>query len=75
MCLFSQIQMCHVYYLLYYFFVSNSSRVNFTLEELLVQTSPFKHFILQVNEKSCRLRMGTYRDGVKRKGDKIGMGI
>ena len=30
---------------------------------------------LQVNEKSCRLRMGAYRDGVKRKGDKIGMGI
>ena len=30
---------------------------------------------LQVNEKSCRLRMATYRDGVKRKGDKIGMGV
>ena len=30
---------------------------------------------LQVNEKSCRLRMGAYRDGVKRKGDKIGMGL
>ena len=30
---------------------------------------------LQVNEKSCRLRMGTYRDGVKWKGDKIGMGL
>ena len=30
---------------------------------------------LQVNEKSCRLRMGAYRDGVKRKGDKIGMGV
>ena len=30
---------------------------------------------LQVNEKSCRLRMGTYRDGVKRKRDKIGMGL
>ena len=30
---------------------------------------------LQVNEKSCRLRMGTYRDGVKMKGDKIGMGL
>ena len=30
---------------------------------------------IQVNEKSCRLRMGTYRDGVKRKGDKIGMGV
>ena len=28
---------------------------------------------IQVNEKSCRLRMGAYRDGVKRKGDKIGM--
>ena len=24
-------------------------------------------------EKSCRLRIATYRDGVKRKGDKIGM--
>ena len=32
-------------------------------------------FLLQVNEKSCRLRMGAYRDGVKRKGDKIGMGV
>ena len=31
--------------------------------------------IIQVNEKSCRLRMGAYRDGVKRKGDKIGMGV
>ena len=30
---------------------------------------------IQVNEKSCRLRMGAYRDGVKRKGDKIGMGV
>ena len=30
---------------------------------------------LQVNKKSCRLRMGAYRDGVKRKGDKIGMGV
>ena len=30
---------------------------------------------IQVNEKSCRLRMGAYRDGVKRKGDKIGMGL
>ena len=31
--------------------------------------------ILQVNEKSCRLRMGAYRDRVKRKGDKIVMGL
>ena len=31
--------------------------------------------IIQVNENSCRLRMATYRDGVKRKGDKIGMGL
>ena len=30
---------------------------------------------IQVNEKSCRLRMGAYRDGVKRKRDKIGMGV
>ena len=30
---------------------------------------------IQVNEKSCRLRMGTYRDRVKRKGDKIVMGL
>ena len=30
---------------------------------------------VQVNEKSCRLRIGTYRDGVKRKGYKIGMGL
>ena len=29
----------------------------------------------RVNEKYCRLRMATYRDGVKRKGDKIGMGL
>ena len=31
--------------------------------------------MIQVNEKSCRLRMGAYRDGVKRKRDKIGMGV
>ena len=31
--------------------------------------------MFQVNEISCRLRMGTYRDGGKRKGDKIGMGL
>ena len=30
--------------------------------------------IKQVNEKSCRLRMATYMNGVKRKGEKIGMG-
>ena len=30
---------------------------------------------IQVNEKSCRLRMGAYRDRVKRKGDKIVMGL
>ena len=30
---------------------------------------------IQVNEKSCRLRMATYRDAVKSKGDKIGMGV
>ena len=30
---------------------------------------------IQVNEKSCRLRMGAYSDGVKRKRDKIGMGL
>ena len=30
---------------------------------------------IQVNEKPFRLRMGAYRDGVKRKGDKIGMGL
>ena len=29
--------------------------------------------IIKVNERSCRLRMGAYRDGVNRKGDKIGM--
>ena len=29
----------------------------------------------QVNEKFCRLRMGAYRDGVKRKRDKIEMGL
>ena len=33
------------------------------------------HNYVQVNEKSCRLRMGAYRDGVKSKGDKIGMGV
>ena len=31
--------------------------------------------MIQVNEKSLRLRMATYRDGVNRKGDKIGMGL
>ena len=30
---------------------------------------------IQVNKKSCRLRMAAYRDGVKKKGDKIGMGV
>ena len=34
-----------------------------------------KIYIIQVNEKSCRLRMGAYWDGVKRKRDKIGMGL
>ena len=34
-----------------------------------------KKNFLQVNEKSCRLRMGAYRDGIKRKRDKIGMGL
>ena len=34
-----------------------------------------EHLEEQVNEKSCRLRMGVYRYGVKRKGDKIGMGL
>ena len=29
---------------------------------------------IQVNETSCRLRTATYRDGVKRKRDQIGMG-
>ena len=29
----------------------------------------------KVNEKSCRYRMATYRDGVRRKGDKFGMGV
>ena len=32
-------------------------------------------YSVQVNEKSFRWRMATYRDGVKRKGDKIGMGV
>ena len=27
---------------------------------------------VQVNEKSCRLRMGAYRDGVKRKETRLG---
>ena len=30
---------------------------------------------IKVNEKSCRLRMGAYRGRVKRKGDKIVMGV
>ena len=30
---------------------------------------------IQVKEKYCRLGMDTYRDGAKRKGDKIGMGL
>ena len=29
------------------------------------------HLVVQVNEKSCRLPMATYRDGLKRKGDTI----
>ena len=37
--------------------------------------SIFDTLNIQVNEKFGRLRMGAYRDGVKRKGDKIGMGI
>ena len=39
---------------------------------LLVSKRKYDIIIL-VNEKSCRLRMGTYRDGIKRKGGKIGM--
>ena len=43
----------------------------------MLYTLQFRGFLLigQVNEKSCRLRMATYRDGVKRKRDKIGMGV
>ena len=45
----------------------------------LVKRKRHKHglfsTITQVNEKSCRLKMATYRDGVKSKGDKIGMGV
>ena len=40
---------------------------------LLPLVSLYVHY--KVNEKSCRLRMGAYRDGVKRKRDKIGMGL
>ena len=43
---------------------------------LLYKVLPYFVIItIQVNEKSWRLRMGAYRDGVKRKGDKIGMGL
>ena len=35
----------------------------------------YRTLFQQVNEKSCRLRMGAYRDSVKRKGDKIEMGL
>ena len=44
----------------------------------VTQTLPCSYiapYVTQVNEKSCRFRMGAYRDGVKRKGDKIGMGL
>ena len=40
---------------------------------LYVKVCPL--YNVQVNEKSCRLRTGAYRNGVKRKGDKIGMGL
>ena len=42
---------------------------------LVILCARFFSIYIQVNEKSCRLKMATYRDGVKRKGDKIGMGV
>ena len=45
-----------------------------TLWNIMCKTTK-DHNIRQVNEKSCRLRMGAYRDGVKRERDKIGMGL
>ena len=30
---------------------------------------------IQVNEKSCTLRMAIYRNGIKKKGDEIGTGL
>ena len=32
-------------------------------------------YIIKILPKSCRLRIGAYRDGVKRKGNKIRMGL
>ena len=49
---------------------------NWNFECTGIMGEDFIHpYILQVNEKSCRLRMTTYRDGIKRKGDKIWMGV
>ena len=43
----------------------------------MLYTLQFRGVLLigQINEKSFSLRMATYRDGVKRKVDKIGMGV
>ena len=55
--------------------LGQSSMVIPTTDILLYAKVSLLYNVLQVNEKSCRLRMGAYRDGVKRKGDKIGMGL
>ena len=45
------------------------------MDQIPVITELSLLLLIQVNEKSCRLRIGAYRDGVRRKRDKIGMGI
>ena len=51
-----------------------SSLINPSFSSSKCLTSECNTYI-KVNEKFCRLRMATYRDGVKRKGDKIWMGL
>ena len=36
--------------------------------------SSCRKLIFQVNKKSCEFKKEAYRDGIQRKGDKIGMG-
>ena len=52
-----------------------STAYNFNVSSIHLTDKCYDSVIKQVNEKSCRLRIGAYRDGVKRKGDKIGMGV
>ena len=48
-----------------------SGEGNFGIQSLLAP----EHYWPTLNDKSCRLRMGVYRDGLKRKGEKIEMGL